>query len=288
MIVVVFATSRVRPRRLLQVIVTLAVTLCWTAPSAEAQLLPERYSGVWTQGACGEVGHVRLVNSLAVIDVLDRGGAPHLQILVLDEARPDGDAVDLNLRMADGTLVEGRFTLDGGRLDGAFRRCDAPPPPVAWTLGEVVTLFEAAGRVNRRCRDEGGARCVLEAFDAVDVTGDGVLREAEIARVLRVIGFFVGYAATERTLVPAQELLLPSALGGMLAPTIASGMVANYDYDGDGGLSLDELLEDRGDRAGLVAALQSAETIAADLSLDAAIGFVRNMAGPLLGSMPIP
>lgn len=268
--------------------IVVSAALGLTMSSGAAQTLPERYAGVWVEGSCEDATRVRLVNRLAVIDVLDRGGEPHLQILAIRGAQADGDGVALTLAMGNGTTVDSRFTLDGDRLNGDFRRCDAPPPAVAWTLGEVLTLFEAAGRINARCRAGDGARCALEAFRAVDVSGDGVLRQAELARVFRAVGFFVGYAATERNLVSARDMLVPSAIGGMVAPTIASRLVANYDYDGDGGLSLDELLQDRGDRAGLAAVLGSAETVAADLSVDAAVEFMKTLAGPLLGSLPTP
>jgi len=274
--------------RALGAVLVLTAFFALTIPRGVAQTLPERYAGVWVQGECSDAERVRLVNSLAVIDVLQRDGEPHLQILAINAARPGDQGVDLELAMADGETFDSHFSMEGDRLNDYFARCDTPPPAVAWTLGEVVTLFDAAGRIHSRCRDDAGAGCVIEIFRAIDVSDDGVLREAEIARVLRAVGFVVGYATNERVLVPVRDLLMPSAIGSMVAPTIASGMVANYDYDGDGGLSLDELLQDRGDRAGLVAALGSAEVLAADISMDAAIGFIKTMAGPLLGSLPTP
>jgi hypothetical protein len=275
-------------RRAVGAAIVVAVVLWLIMSSGAAQTLPERYAGVWVEGSCQDATRVRLVNSLAVIDVLDRGGEPHLQILAIRAAQADGDGVALTLAMANGASVDSRFALDGDRLNGDFRRCVAPPPVVAWTLGEVLTLFEAAGRIQARCRAGDGARCALEAFRTVDVSGDGVLRQAELARVFRAVGFFVGYAAAERNLVSARDMLVPSAIGGMVAPTVASRLVANYDYDGDGGLSLEELLQDRGDRAGLAAVLGSAEIVAADLSVDAAVEFMKTLAGPLLGSLPTP
>jgi hypothetical protein len=265
-----------------------ALAAAWATTAVAAPPLPERYTGVWVQGDCDDATRVRLVNSLGIIDILEHDGEPHLQITAIEATTPESDHVRVDLRTNGGDLVESRLAVTDGRLGGFYRRCDAPPPPTLWALGEVVTLFEVAGELHRRCRGDSGARCVLDAFRALDVSDDGVLREAEIARVLRVAGFFVGYATTETNLVAARRMLMPSAVGGMLAPTVAAGMVANYDYDGDGGLTLDELLEDRGDRAGALAALASAETVAADLSLDAAVGFMRELAAPLFGGLATP
>lgn len=266
-------------RRVVAVFIVTVIGAATEPARAQSAGLPEGYSGIWVEGECQSASRVRILNDLAIIDFLSIRGEPHLQIVGIKSARMTGSVVTVTLSTSTGETLQNELSLDGRRLNGTFNRCDQPPPVVAWTLGEVVALFEAAGRIQRLCAAGDSQRCLRAAFEAIDVSRDGVLRPAEVARLLRVLGFVVGYAAAERPIVPAKDLVVPTAIGGMLAPTIAGGFVDNYDYDGDGGLSLDELIQDRGDLAGLMAVMGGAEPVAAEMTVQAVVEMLKNFFG---------
>lgn len=120
-------------------------------------------------------------------------------------------------------------------------------------FGEAIALFRAAGSIARKCEAGDDGRCLEAAFGFVDVTGDGQLTAAEIARVIRALSFFVGYGIAESQKkksgggpVKLGDVVLPVALANLLSPLFANSLIDSYDFDGNEAISLEELLQDRG------------------------------------------
>ena len=88
------------------------------------------------------------------------------------------------------------------------------------------------------------------ALDFADVTGDGNLTVAEVARVFRALAFYVGYGIAAEGApdkrVPLSNLHGVVAVANLIAPFFAQSLISSSDFDGNGAASLDELLPDRG------------------------------------------
>ncbi|MDE0308090.1 MAG: hypothetical protein OXI87_24875 [Albidovulum sp.] len=78
--------------------------------------------------------------------------------------------------------------------------------------------------------------------------------------------------------VPVEELLLSWLAGSAIGPTVAGNVVGSYDYDGNGLLSLKELMQDRAPQNGLEGALASA---AEELAPDTLAAILRSATGIL-------
>ena len=141
-------------------------------------------------------------------------------------------------------------------LEG-LRRCDAPPVFFSFMFAEAITAFKRIDEVEARCA--GGkvvaARCVALVFGLIDVSGDGVFSRAELARALRAASFFVGYELAAKELqnafVPMEKLSIAWLAASLLGPSAAENLIDSYDFDGDGRLSLKELLQDRSPQEGI-------------------------------------
>ena len=89
----------------------------------------------------------------------------------------------------------------------------------------------------------GDATCVAGLFKLADVSGNGELSIAELARMGRVATYY----ATAMTGEPAEfvEILGGFAAAVAITPLLAKAIVASFDYDDSGALSLGELMQNR-------------------------------------------
>lgn len=108
--------------------------------------------------------------------------------------------------------------------------------------GEAVAMLRLIETVSPWCASDRN-RCVKALFDGVDVSGDGTLSRAEIARLVR-IGTYLAAVSSEE---PPDDPQLTSALLAALpvGPLIATAMVNSFDYDNNGTISMQELSQDR-------------------------------------------
>lgn len=129
-----------------------------------------------------------------------------------------------------------RLPGEGATLQ-RWRRCPQVPAATAARHAEGVAALAALEHVEAACGAGAGIRdCLAAAFVQADVTGDGALSPAELARMARGQAWV---AAIRVGRMPDQAQAEASALEA------ARRLLAGLDYDGDGRLSLTELVQDR-------------------------------------------
>ncbi|MCD8504468.1 MAG: hypothetical protein LRY49_05510 [Burkholderiaceae bacterium] len=109
--------------------------------------------------------------------------------------------------------------------------------------GEPVALLQVLSNAQSICQTNRQA-CASELFAGIDVSGDGNLSTAEIARLFRVAGYLA--TVSEDTPASNDELVGVVAAALPVGPLIASAIINSFDYDDNGVVSLAELSQDRG------------------------------------------
>lgn len=120
-------------------------------------------------------------------------------------------------------------------------RCAGLPLPEALFFGEILAVLSSFDNAIHQCAASPVA-CPRTLFDAVDVSSDGELSVAEMARVFRNA---VAIASALEENSATVSAVGASASAFVLAPLAASGMLHSFDYDASGTLSLAEVMRDR-------------------------------------------
>ncbi len=216
------------------------------AGGAGAQV-PEAYTGIWTEGDCRTSERFRLMSQIGILDVIPVDHDPKIQILRIEDALATQGSLQVTLSKGGAlVLLDQTFTLEDGLLDGVFQKCPALPDAFALRLSAAAALFLAAGRAFAACENADAMLCVETAVAMLDVTADGQLSPAEIGRGLSVQSFFDAYAAEKKMIASLNEVGSAAKPGETLSIFVAQDMVQRADYDGNGSLSLDEILLDQG------------------------------------------
>lgn len=130
-----------------------------------------------------------------------------------------------------------------------YRRCAAVPGGVAALVhAEAAAVFESLRAVETGCAGADETACGGALMSAVDVSRDGHLSTAEVARVGRVVAYLAGIAPLmEGGGEPTTEQELAGYLGvaTVLGPAVADLLVKSLDYDADGRISTVEMAQDR-------------------------------------------
>jgi hypothetical protein len=228
-----------------------------TAAADESALTPA-FDGVWVQGNCVAPTRVRLINAFAVTDFLEILDQQHLQIMLIKKATAETKERASAMLVAPGTgeQLQINLSLEDGLIDGVWTRCAAVPAALRWGFGEGVAMLQAMGQISRACSSLRSPTCLEAVKNYMDVSGDGNFGKAEIARGLRGAVFLAAYTMQEQGLVPTKDLVLPMAIGAIFAQWLAERIVEGADYSGDGLLSMEELFQDRGDLAEVMAAME--------------------------------
>lgn len=119
--------------------------------------------------------------------------------------------------------------------------CPALPPGPQALYGEMFAVLAALDAAETACA-AGVQSCAGALFSVGDVNSDGVLNTAEISRLIRVL---VQLGAIEQGNGDADSQVGMVAASVPLAPILARALISSFDYDGDNGLSLEEILRDR-------------------------------------------
>lgn len=253
--------------------------------------VPEPLRGAWFGPDCAAPKTMLFVTPRAAVTLPVEGAAQMLRFVEITDRAPwtiatgrGPDAPRLALR-AEG---EGLVTVEpdpktrddrlpGGRAVETWRRCPAQPAALAALHGEGLAFLGALERLEAGCT--GAAEPCIAALVAVgDVSGDGALGAAEIARLLRGAAWVVAAqdGASAETLAAANAA---GSIGGLLAAQL---LVGSLDYDGDGRLSVAELRQDRGalPLAGGDAAGRPFRTE----SVNDGVGFLRGLIEGVIGT----
>lgn len=243
------------------------VSLMGGTASAQAQtLIHPDLRGIWGFDSCIENGADFLV-AHGTMAVLIEDGDARSQPLVADADRDDagwmaGRAVDqplffrrvmgttdvLEVATAEGT--NGEFSISEGpgpapdasvwNIERATSCATLPPGPQA-LYGEMFAVLAGLDAAGIACV-EGPKACAGALFSVGDVNPNGSLNTAEISRLIRAL---VQLGAIEQGNGDADAQAGMIAASVPLAPILARALISSFDYDGDDGLSLEEILGDR-------------------------------------------
>jgi hypothetical protein len=238
----------------------LAVALL-ASPAAAQPLpgVPEPLRGAWFAGDCADPQAMLVLTGRAAARVDAETPAQLFRFRTMGETAgytlgtaTGPEASRLMFRQAPEGLetIEPDPKTRDDRLPGdaspqVWRRCAAPPAALAALHGEGIAFLAALEHLEAACG--AGARqvtpnaCAEAILQQGDVSGDGLLTSAELARLAR------GAAWVAAAQGGATQDEMAGAVGaGALAGTLAARlMLENLDYDGDGKLSAAELLQDR-------------------------------------------
>lgn len=119
--------------------------------------------------------------------------------------------------------------------------CEALPPGLQALYGETFAVLAGLDAAETACAT-GPKACADALLSVGDVSPNGSLNTAEISRLVRVL---VQLGAIENGNGDADEQAGMIAVSVPLAPILARALISSFDYDGDDGLSLEEILGDR-------------------------------------------
>lgn len=132
--------------------------------------------------------------------------------------------------------------LPGDATPVAWRRCATPPATLAALHGEGIAFLGALEHLEAACGSGSARDCGAAILQQGDVSGDQRLAPAELARLLR--GWAWVEAAQEGA--PPDWLAIGTGRGALAGILAARMLVESLDYDGDGRISLEEMMQDRG------------------------------------------
>lgn len=244
----------------------LAACLIATLPAfALAEDTPEEFIGIWATPNCnsatdtlvffngfylwlGEEETTLSGLSLASEAGAESAGEPPDDFIRLEES--DGYPNFFQV-LPDGRLREA-FLPDDAELSAKpdadwastdYERCgNALPRDKVMLHGEALAVLSVVNEAQSVCSTNQPA-CATTLFNGVDVTGDGNLSIAEIARLFRVAGYLA--AVSEENGASNDDLAAVLATSLPVAPLMASAIVNSFDYDDNGTVSLAELSQDR-------------------------------------------
>jgi hypothetical protein len=233
------------------------------AAAAQPTAWPEPWRGTWALGECSAPAIVLQVNARGLARLPEAGEQRYTRLISF-AAQDDwvigfgeGEAAPrLMLRARDGglDLAEPAAKLLDSELPGpgtpvtAFRRCSTIGGALAALHGEGIAFAAALDALEAACDGDQGSSdaCIAALMAYADVSRDGKLGTAELARMVRAITWLI--LAGEGA--PIEVLAAGVGAGAGIGLAVAWLLVSSYDYDGDGRLSPAELLQDRGPWSG--------------------------------------
>ncbi|MDO9503035.1 hypothetical protein [Falsiroseomonas sp.] len=236
-----------------------AALLLASAAQAETQptpaAVPEALRGAWFTGACADPEAMLLLTARAAArleaqeparlyrfrqirvqegwTIGTAGGAEAPRLML----RPT--AQGLETAEPEAKLREDR--LPGDSVVAPWHRCPAPPVALAAVHGEGAAFLAALEHLEEGCGSGTPGACAAAIVAQADVSGDGRLSVAELARLLRGAAWVVAVqeGATQDGVAAAVGA---GGLAGILAARL---LMESLDYDGDGRISAAELAQDR-------------------------------------------
>jgi len=224
------------------------------ATPALAQGMPEGLRGSWFAPDCADPRAMLHVTARAAATLPLDGRATLLRFVAIGETGgwtvgtgSGADAPRMGLRREGDRLdtVTPNAKLRDDRLPGdaptmQWVRCPAPPAGFGLLHGEGLAFLGMLERIEAACAGPGEA--CLEAVVAIgDLSGDGLLSVAELARMMRG----ASWVLTAQEGPDAETVALSGSVASVAGLLTARLVVDSLDYDGDGQLSGAELRQDR-------------------------------------------
>lgn len=269
-------------------------------PAGAQGMIPAAAQGLWANGACTDPGALLFLTGRYWALLPKQGPQELWRVARTGEAggftlavADDADQTRLIIR-AQGTQLETRTpgpkqpddVIPGDAPATQWARCPAIAGSLAALHGEGLSFLGALDGLESACGAEDAGACMTAIFAWADVTRDGVLSPAELARLVRG-ATHMAMLATGAELDALAAALGAGALGGLV---VAQLFIGSYDYDGSGSLSQAEMLQDRAPMPGLAGPAAPPATAVAGPTLGGALagqlGALRTLLdqlGPMLG-----
>lgn len=243
------------------------VTLLGGVASAQEQTpIHPDFHGVWGFDSCAENGASFLAAYGTMAILIDGGDASSQPLQSFSDPDDAGWASSriedqsLFFRIVDGTpAVLEIATVEGVNAEHSISAgpgpapdasvwnveratsCGVLPPGLQALYGEMFAVLAGLDAAGIACA-AGPQACAGALFSVGDVNPNGSLNTAEISRVIRVL---VQLGAIGQGNGDADAQMGMTAASVPLAPILARALISSFDYDGDDGLSLEEILGDR-------------------------------------------
>jgi len=208
---------------------------------------------ILSPSGCGKYGLTVLVNSNAALIIKNEGATSKVALASVELV---SESLVLTIEGEEGELVLPKSSLE---------HCEFIPGLLPVLFAEAITVFK---QIDPRCY--GGtidARCVAAVFDTIDITGDGAFSKAELSRMVRAAGFFIGHRMLAEpnsvSFVPLENMYVVQLAASALGPFVADNLIESYDYDSDGSISPKELTQDRHPQEGIESAIAGIASVMA-------------------------
>lgn len=247
------------------VLATGLVTQSHAETSAPMNVLPAEVQGIWTAGSCtddssdffvlgpssmlgfpSDSNQPREFWALSLKDISSYQDGTiifNLEDLELNLLTPEKDRIVVRsqnqITSSDEVDKEALFSSSPGtRLE----HCQRLPLRLGIPYAEISSFVLSDAFL--KCQD-GGEPCALSLFGFLDVDGNSELRSAEIARGLRIFTLFglgnqIATSGYDENSFNAALAIMPTF------PLVGYTLIAQFDYDGSGGLSMSEIGTDIG------------------------------------------
>ncbi len=226
--------------------------------------LPDAYQGSYAMGPCG-ADELQITFYSDRLEVIDGGEFIAEMIYLSMYETEDGVTFDTNDDDGNPAIVD-LVWVDGGSVLEVTATSEGRDPEVELLTpcdeGPVGPVGVGGASVESHMFDEPAARfgelvseladvcvagseqqCVDVFWGFADITGDGRLTHAELARVTRFGAKWAVNAQSDGFLDLGQKTAVHLATM-LTGPVIATGLIANYDYDDDNAISQIELFPD--------------------------------------------
>lgn len=279
-------------------LVLAAALLAAMPAAAQDAALPEPMQGLWVSGECAApeamlfathrgwamlpTGATQRMFRITRTGTVGDGltllvGDDEEQTRLLLRATPAG----LEVREPPEKLAD--TELPGDAPASSFRRCPAIPAALALLHGEGLSFLGALDGIEAACAHGNTATCIDAVWSWADVSGDGTLTAAEVARLARGVAYAVMLSQGTET----EELAGALGAGALGGVAVGWALIASFDYDGSTSLSKAEVTQDRFPPPGLAGAVTAAPSLPRPgVSLSAQLGALKALfeeLAPLLG-----
>ena len=251
---------------ILSIGLTVGGLLSGVASAEEQTSIHPDFHGVWSFDSCTENGAGFLVAHGTMVVLIEGGNASSQPLLTASDPDDAGwvtgrsDDQPLFFRRVTGTpdLLEVATAEDSNGGASITEGPGSEPDPSVWNIeratscpalppgpqalyGEMFAVLAGLDAAGIACV-AGPQACAGALFSVGDVNPNGSLNTAELSRLIRVL---VQLGAIEQGNGDADAQAGMIAASVPLAPILARALISSFDYDGDDGLSLDEILGDR-------------------------------------------